>query len=120
MNKITLLLIVVCFLMTVTACGSPVETFEDTIDSMNDNGFLVNCSEEVNRGKTGNINAIGYLCNVDITNTTSFEDDQGNALQYEDFVQGDFIRITLAKPQNISETNRTFDAKEIVLLEAVE
>lgn len=118
MKKTTLILIVICFILT--GCSSPVQTFEDTIDSKNDNEFVVNCSEEVNRGKTGNINDIGYLCNVTINSTTIFEDGTGDGLRFEDFEQGDFIRITLTKPQDISEKNRKFDAKEIVLLKVKE
>ena len=43
---------------------------------------------------------------------------KGDALQFEDFSEGDLIRINLSKPQKISESNRQFDAIEIVLLDA--
>lgn len=101
-----------------TGCGNPVKSFEDTIDSKSESEFTVDCSNEVNRNKKGNIDDIGYLCQIGITDTTTFTDNKGNPLQWEDFSQGDLIRIILAKPQNINEDNLRFDAREIILVSA--
>lgn len=100
----------------ISACSSPIQSFEDTIESATENEFIVNCSDEVNRGKNGSIDDIGYMCRIGIDSSTQFKDQEGKPLQMADFSQGDLIRITLATPQNISEDNRSFAAQEIVLL----
>jgi hypothetical protein len=72
-KKIVLIPVPLMILLIVLACGS-IKSFENTIDSINKNEFIVNCSNEVNRGKKGSINSVGYLCNVGINSTTVFKD----------------------------------------------
>ncbi|MBP1995382.1 hypothetical protein [Paenibacillus eucommiae] len=116
-KRISVLLVVVFLIMT--ACNrNPIQSFEETIDSINTNEFVVNCSDQVNRDKKGPINSLGYLCKVGVTSTTKLEDSEGNSIQFKDFSQGDIIRIILSKPKNISQDHRSFDAKEIVLMDA--
>jgi len=101
-----------------TACNSKtsITTFRGTIDIINEDKFVVDYSDEVNRGKKGGIDSIGYLCNITFNTTTKFVDSKGDSLQFEGFSMGDSIRINLSKPQVISESNRQFEATEIVLL----
>ncbi len=48
---------------------------------------------------------------------TSLKDSQGETIQLDSLKTNDLIRITLKKPLNISKNNRSFEAKEIRLLE---
>lgn len=96
---------------------SKVEIFETSLDSINEDTFIVNCSNEVNRNKTGALEDIGYLCNVEITEQTRIFNDENKEISINDFNEGDRIQITLAKPIDINEKNRTFKAKEIVKLQ---
>ncbi|QHT59307.1 hypothetical protein GXP70_04530 [Paenibacillus lycopersici] len=105
--------------LVLSAC-STVKSFEDTIDTVNDHEFLVNCSDEVNRGKHGDADDIGYLCRIEITGNTKLNDADGNPLKFEDFVHGDTIRISFPKGVNISSSHRKFDAAEIVRLAQAE
>lgn len=116
MKKISVFLIMICLILTACNSNNSITTFQKTIDIIDEGKFLVNCSDEVNRGKKGNIDSIGYYCGITFINTTKFIDRKGNSLQFEDFSMGDSIRITLSKPQDISESNTQFDATEIVLL----
>lgn len=109
-----LLALVVCAVMT--ACSSKVDSFEETIDGIEQNRIQVDCSEEVNRNKKGPIDSIGYYCNVQIDKDTVFKNQKGQPLKLEDFSKGDRIRITLSKPVDISEKKRSFEAREIVML----
>lgn len=109
-------MILVIFVVTLVGC-SKVESFETDINSIRDEIWLVNCSHEVNRNKTGNINGIGYLCHLELTDDTIFLSVNSAEMKMDDFTEGDKIRITLAKPVNISEKNRTLEAREVRSLE---
>lgn len=110
------MLVMLCLIMT--ACSRQTKSFEITIDDINKNEFIVNCSIEANKHKKGNQNDLGYSCNIVINSSTNLMDSEGNPLRLIDFSVGDLIRIILTKPQVINERNRTLDATEIVLLDA--
>ncbi|SFE96572.1 hypothetical protein SAMN05216378_4525 [Paenibacillus catalpae] len=54
--KVLLIVLLCCFL---AACGQKIKVFEDSIDTVETNELLVNCSKEVNKGES-EVNAIGY------------------------------------------------------------
>ncbi|QHW29543.1 hypothetical protein GZH47_00985 [Paenibacillus rhizovicinus] len=97
--------------------GKTVKSFEDNIETIQNHEFIVNCSDEVNRGKHGSNDDVGYLCNINVTNETNLADVDGKQLRFEDFALGDPIRITFAKGKNISKKNRAFDASEVIRLQ---
>ncbi|REE78557.1 hypothetical protein A8990_12631 [Paenibacillus taihuensis] len=92
-----------------------IKSFDDTIDSIRNNEFIVNCSDAVNRGKT-EVNDIGYLCSIHVDATTELKSNQGNTIQMDDFSAGDKVRIISSKSINFQK-KRNFTAKEIILLE---
>lgn len=100
-------------LVILVGCSSKVEMFETSIDRIDEDQLIVNCSNEVNRNKTGDINAIGYLCNLLVSESTNMRDIDGSELSMDDLNIGDRIHITLVKPIDISDTNRSFEASEI-------
>lgn len=116
------LVIVLLFLgLVLSGCGNSVRSFEGSIDKIEANGFLVNCSNAANKGKTGAIDAIGYICNVQYNNQTIFRDKSGTTLNPNDFSPSSIVNITLEKPVDIRrgfEKKKPFvlNAKEIVLI----
>lgn len=59
MKRISVLFVIVSLFLA--GCGLT-SSFEGTIDEIKDNSIVVNCSNEVNKGKNGAIYDIGYLC----------------------------------------------------------
>lgn len=110
------MLIMVCLLLS--ACGQT-RTFEGTLfhTESGTNVFNVDCSDEINQGKV-NVDDVGYLCKIKWDENTQLKDAEGKSLKPEDFSSGDLVRVTLSRAQRITEKNRTFQAKEIVLAEA--
>jgi hypothetical protein len=105
--------------LLLVGCGS-IKTFQGKLDSIKDGVFIINCSDEVNNGKGKNINGIGYLCNVKVTNNTKFLDEHGTTLKITDFPLESNIRVVLMQSENIKEIEKgqqlNLVAKEIILL----
>jgi hypothetical protein len=100
-------------------CGS-IQTFEGNLDSIKDGVFIVNCSDEVNKGKGKNINGIGYLCTVNVNSKTKLLDEHGTTLKMTDFPLESNIRVVLVKSENIKKIEKgqqqNLVASEIILL----
>ncbi|QHW32018.1 lipoprotein [Paenibacillus rhizovicinus] len=111
--KASLLMAVLC--LALTACGQKVKSFDDTIDSIRTNELIVNCSDVINQGKS-KVNDIGYLCSINVNETTEYKAKNGDSIQFDDFLKGDKVRIVFSKPTNI-EKEKHLSAKEIILLE---
>ncbi|MBM7568038.1 hypothetical protein [Paenibacillus sacheonensis] len=129
---LSFLVILLVVLWFVTGGSGTVKTFETTIDSVqaqdqdqdqdqnqdNDRGLLVNCSDQVNRGKHGDRDDIGYLCSIKVTDGTKLADADGTPLTFDDFANGDSVRITFSKGKNISSRHlRQYNAAEITRLQ---
>jgi hypothetical protein len=120
------LVIIIVFLGSfLVGCGSSIESFEGQIEKVETKRFIVDCSDEASKGKRGAIDAIGYGCNVEYTNQTTFRNESGNSLKVSDFSPGSIVNVILVKPVNIRksiEKEKPFvlTAKEIVLLTRAE
>jgi len=102
-------------ILVATSC-SKVETFEATIVSIESNQVMVNCSSIVNRNKK-DVEDIGYICSVLVTEKTVLKDkDNNNIVTMSDFEEGDQVQIYLLEPLDINVENRTFEAKEIKII----
>jgi hypothetical protein len=101
-----------------TGCGST-NKFEGRLDSVKDGFFFVNCSDEVNKGKR-NIDAVGYVCKVELTKGTQFMNEDGMNLSMKDFPLESFVRVVLVHPENIKKIEKgkqlKLVAKEMILL----
>ncbi|MCV4234816.1 hypothetical protein OHJ21_26940 [Virgibacillus sp. LDC1] len=109
------LLISLLLLLFSAGCTRDVSVFESTIYTLGDDMINVDCSDEVNRNRKNHTDE-GYHCEVLVTEATSLKESGGETIKLEELKNGDLIRITLKKPLNISKNNRSFAAKEIVLL----
>ncbi|MGF7036501.1 hypothetical protein J2T17_007564 [Paenibacillus mucilaginosus] len=114
---------VLLILLTVVSvgCGNSVSSFEGQVDKIQDKGFLISCSDAANKGKKGNIDGIGYMCNVRYTEETIFREVNGNLLNVDDISLSSTVNVTLEKPVDIRkkyEKKAPFNltAKEIVLI----
>lgn len=87
--------------LMLAGCGSKTKSFQGQIEEITTDTLVVNCTDEVNKGKKGDINAIGYGCNVRLTPATTYLDEAGNKLAAENLTRGAMVNITLAKPVNI-------------------
>jgi aspartate carbamoyltransferase catalytic subunit len=110
------LFISLLLLLFSAGCTRDVSVFESTIYTLGDDVINVDCSEEVNRNRENHTDE-GYHCEVLVTETTSLRNKEGGAITLDELKTDDLIRITLKKPLNISKNNRSFAAKEIVLLD---
>ncbi|OMF67067.1 hypothetical protein [Paenibacillus glucanolyticus] len=113
--KLRLLFTLIVLLLSV-GCARDVSVFESAIYSVGDDKITVDCSDEVNRNRKNHTDE-GYPCEVRVIEDTSLKDSQGETIQLDSLKTNDLIRITLKKPLNISKNNRSFEAKEIRLLE---
>jgi len=108
--------------LLIAGCGNSVNSFEGQIEKIEDNGFLIGCSDAANKGKKGGINDIGYTCNVQYNEETIFRDVDGNLLNADDILTSSIVNVILKKPADIrkkfeKKTSLELTAKEIVLLE---
>ena len=119
MNRTAMILIFLGIILV--GCGRSTESFQGQIEDVKVNSFVVNCSEEVNKGKKGAINDIGYGCSVQFTDQTTFRDESGKSLTMNEFSSGLTVKVVLTKPVNIrgsfeKEKPIVLTAKEMVLL----
>ena len=119
-NRIYLLIsfifVLVIVVLYIRGCN-PTEAFDTSLDTVETNRFQVNCSQEINKNKHGDIIDVGYICNVQLTDETKLLNEAGETLTVNDFKPGDTIRVILKKRQYITETKREFEASEIILLD---
>jgi hypothetical protein len=118
-NRVVIILVLLVIFLT--GCTRPTELVEGHIIAVKANSFVVDCSDEVNEGKKGAINTIGYGCPVDYTNQTTFRDESGKSLSASDFSVGTTVKVILVKPVDIKasvEKKKPYvlSAKQIVLL----
>ncbi|MFC6332548.1 hypothetical protein ACFP56_07910 [Paenibacillus septentrionalis] len=121
MKQLPVFLVLLAVLL-IAGCGNSVNSFQGQIENIQENGFLIGCSEAANKGKKGGINDIGYMCNVQYNDETIFRDVDSNSLHVDDILTGSMANVILEKPVDIRkkiEKNDSFVliAKEIVLLE---
>ncbi|MET3695832.1 hypothetical protein SAMN05877753_102639 [Bacillus oleivorans] len=98
---------------SVTGCIG-LNTFDAKLDIRGESTFIVDCSNEVNRGK--NSTDEGYSCTVKITEKTTFRNENGDEIRIDDFTEGDYVRVIHSDLLGISRENREVKAKEIILL----
>jgi hypothetical protein len=115
------LFVLIGFLLV--GCGSTkTETFEGRLHSIKDGFFIVNCTDEVNKGSEGEvISAVGYTCGVELTESTKFLDENGMDLTIKDFPLESNVRVVLVRSENIKEKiekeqQLNLVAKEIIML----
>jgi hypothetical protein len=96
--------------------------FEGRLHSIKDDFFIVNCTDEVNKGREGEvISAVGYTCGVELTESTKFLDENGMDLTIKDFPLESKVRVVLVRSENIKEKiekeqQLNLVAKEIIML----
>jgi len=115
---IRVIAIFVIISLLIMGCGSRVSTFEGTVDAYHDDRLLVNCSDEVNKGKK-NIDDVGYICSVQVTDKTRVTDEAGNPIDIERLPQSAFVKVILLKARNIKKVesrNSGLVAKELNLI----
>ncbi len=116
------LMVLLLFLsVLLVGCGNPVSSFKGQVDKIQEKGFLISCSDAANKGKKGDIDAIGYGCNVQYTEKTIFRDMNSKSLRVDDISLSSTVNVILEKPVDIRknfEKSKPFvvTAKEIVLL----
>jgi hypothetical protein len=119
MNRLTVILVFLAVLLV--GCGNSVSSFEGQVDKIQDKGFLISCSEAANKGKKGDVDAIGYDCNVQYAKETIFREVNGNLLDVDDILLSSTVNVILEKPVDIRKKFKSkkpfvLTAKEIVLI----
>ncbi|MEK3884343.1 hypothetical protein [Paenibacillus sp. PL2-23] len=118
-----LLAVLIFLTIILVSCGNPVRSFVGEVNTIQDKGFLIGCSDAATKGIKGNLNAIGYLCNVQYTEETIFREVNGNSLHADDISLSSTVSVILEKPVDIRkkyEQSKSgpfiLTAKEIVLI----
>ncbi|MBO7749038.1 hypothetical protein I8J29_33240 [Paenibacillus sp. MWE-103] len=73
------------------------KTFQGAVERVENGRISVNCSDEMNRGKRGAIEDIGYVCGIETTPQTVYRDEDGSILRANDFKTGEIIKVILTK-----------------------
>ncbi|SFJ82725.1 hypothetical protein SAMN02799624_06146 [Paenibacillus sp. UNC496MF] len=73
------------------------KTFQGAVERVENGRISVNCSDEMNRGKRGAIEDIGYVCGIETTPQTVYRDEDGSGLKASDFKAGEVVKVILTK-----------------------
>jgi hypothetical protein len=105
-------------LLLLVSCSSPIGSFEGDIEDIKSDMVQVNCSSTVNRDKDGDIESIGYICNVDVNEDTVITNINGVQISIDDLKKGQKVQIVLNEKVDIRESknSREVTADEINVL----
>jgi len=106
--------------LALAGCGRSADAIEVKFVSYANGRLQVDCSKEVNKGKR-NVDDIGYLCDVRITESTRFSSESGTGSVTADGLKPPSpLRIKLTKPAKLSAKPASrlsgLAAEEVVLL----
>ncbi|OMF23225.1 hypothetical protein BK133_24540 [Paenibacillus sp. FSL H8-0548] len=118
MNRIFAILVMSA--MFLVGCTKSTESFQGVILEVKGSSMIVDCSAEVNKGKQGPIDSIGYGCSIEDISSKALQDVNGKSLTINDFLPGAEVKVILSKPFNIrrnveSNNPKSLTAKKIVL-----
>ena len=89
---------VACGAVALTGCWEQkTKTFQGAIERVENGRISVNCSDEMNRGKGGSSDDIGYICGIETTQQTVYRDENGSELKASDFKTGEVVKVVLTK-----------------------
>ena len=118
MKKYSILsFIILIMFFSLVACSN-LDSFQGKIEGIEENQLLVDCTDAVNRNKSGDIPAVGYLCNVHINDNLMVIDQKGDQIDVNLLKSNQVVEVILDKPKNIgtSPSSREVEAKEILVL----
>ncbi|TCM84683.1 hypothetical protein EV294_1351 [Paenibacillus sp. BK033] len=96
MKRVGVALLVVA--VALTGCWEQkTKTFQGAVERVENGRISLNCSDEMNRGKRGAIDAIGYICDIETTSQTVYRDEDGSDLKASDFKTGEVVKVILTK-----------------------
>ena len=111
------LLIVIFITVFLVSCSNEATSIYGKISTIKENAFIVDCSEQVENIED-TMSDVGYSCSVQITEKTTFRNQNREKLNVEDFPKESMVQVILAEPRTISqnERSREVEAKEIILM----
>ncbi|PGT78076.1 hypothetical protein [Bacillus sp. AFS040349] len=111
-NLMLLLIISAC------TCTDEITSFQGVIETIGNYTVVVECSNAVNRNKKGNIEAIAYLCTVQLNEQSIIIGTDNQKLDIQDLRESQHVNIVLKIPNDINESveSREVLAKEIKVL----
>lgn len=96
-----------------------VKTIEVEFEEAGEGHIVVECSDEIVRGKKA-VNDLAYYCEVNVSDQTTYINSSGESLTLESFLNevemGSELKIELEKRQYIKKTQEV-DAKRIIMLD---
>lgn len=117
MIRTVILLVTIAAIMV--GCGFT-KTFSGRFEGVKDGVVIMNCSDEVNKGKKGGIDDIGYLCNIKLTADTKLLNENGKPLAIEEFPMESLVKVVLTHRVNIKKYVKgkptDLTAEEMILL----
>lgn len=114
MNKYVPLFLIITLIFLLVGCDS-IRTFVGTLDRIDGEILIINCSSEAVKEEK-NVDTIGYLCEVQITEKTKITDKNGNVLEVDHLPVNSTLKITLNNPKNLRKNRKDLIAYEIILL----
>ncbi len=98
----------------------PIISFKGTIDRIENGKMYVDCSDAVNRAKTGPIPSIGYSCSTTLESETKFIGENNEQVDKTQIEIEQYVEVVLQSPEDINEDakSRNVIAKEIRIIDA--
>ncbi|MEK3885008.1 DUF3221 domain-containing protein [Paenibacillus sp. PL2-23] len=97
MKKLVCMGLLLFAVMMLTGCQKKSDTFEGRIEGLTDQGLLVGCSEEVNRGAHA-AEDVGHICRVELTDDTIIQDKNGDPLTVKQLWMDSTVQIVINEP----------------------
>ena len=110
---------VLLLIILLTGCASNTVSFQGQIEDVGEGSFVVNCTDEMNKGAKDNINSIGYGCPVYYSDGTIFYDTDGKSITIDKFLQGSEVKVILTKPVNIRNNKENKQPKILMMKEMI-
>ena len=114
-NEKNILFIILIILLS--GCSNESTSIYGKITTINVNTMIVDCSEQVEKTEDTMSDA-GYTCSVQITEKTTFRNQNREKLNIEDFQKESIVQVILTNPKTISQnqSSRDLEAMEIILI----
>lgn len=120
MKKMCFFLFMFLSLFIIGGCSaSKTSSFQATVEAVNNEEVLVNCSDVVIKEKKNkNVNALGYICKAKLKKDSAIVDKNHDEMNPAELVLGQKVKITLEKPQAIGKKaeSREFSVSKIEVL----
>jgi hypothetical protein len=103
--------------------GSPINeevtnSFQGSVEGIEGSELLVDCTDTVNRNKDGDVEALGYLCSIQIDENLEIIGQDGKQIDVQYLKSNQVVEVIMDNPKKIGNSvgSRKIVAKKIIIL----